>query len=153
MSDRLLEDAAVQRVDVGPLVAVLRLRAPGETTYVILAAGRRGAVGLLSSRPWSGAGLPGGSAADGEKARFRARLEGARVEALGARWILLRKGEARFALEAGSGEGSRVTLRELPPDEALGVGEARTEDDEALRAEGVRITRELGADALATRKV
>src|SRR4051812_47179796 len=107
MADRLLEDAAVQRVDVGPLAAVLRGRAPGGTGYLITAAGRRGtAVGLLAVKPWKGAGLPGGSAPDGEKMRFRTRLEGARVEAIGPRRILLLKGEARFALEAGVGEGA-----------------------------------------------
>ena len=159
MGDRLLEDAAVQRVDMGPLVAVLRLRAPGETSYLILVAGRRGrAVGLLASRPWKGAGLPGGSLPDGERLRFRARLEGARVEALGPRRILLRKGEARFALEAGAGEGARVTLREVPAEEPLADDEARAGDDsdagddEALRAAGERIARELGEDALATRR-
>ena len=173
MGDRRLVDAAVQRVDVGPLVAMLRLRAPGETSYLILAAGRRGGVGLLASRPWKGAGLPGGSSLDGEKLRVRARIEGARVEALGARWILLRKGEARFALEAGAGEGARVTLRELPAGEPLAddaragdvedvedvedvgaVGAVGDDGDDGARwAEGERIARALGEDALATRRL
>lgn len=141
--------ATVQRVDVGPKVALLRVRAPGETGFVIVAAGRRGGVGIASERPWKGAGLPGGAAPEGEKMRFRARLEGARVIAISPRSIALEKGGARFVVEAGSAEGARVTLRE---------GDAPIEDVEvdrgeaAIRAEGERLARELAEGAIAARR-
>jgi hypothetical protein len=81
-----LEGAIVQRVDLTRLVAVLHARLPGRTTFLVIAAVARGpAVGLLDQKPWKGAGLPGDPAPLGEKLRWRARLEGARVEALGAR--------------------------------------------------------------------
>jgi hypothetical protein len=142
----LLHGAIVQRVDVGPEALVLRVRAPGETRFVVVAAGRKGkgaAVGITEHKPWRGGGLPGGSAPEGEKVRLRARLEGARVEALGPRWIALGKGEAHLVVEAGE----RITVREAAPAEAIGADAAdaaAAEEEPAWIEAGARLARELG---------
>ena len=141
--------ATVQRVDVGPEVVLLRVRAPGETSFVIVASGRRGGVGITTDKPWKGAGLPGGSAPEGEKMRYRARLEGARVTAIGNRWIALAKGEARFVVEAGASDGSRVALSEAAADEVIAEGAG---DLEARLAEGARLAAELGEGVFAARR-
>ncbi|APR77532.1 Fibronectin/fibrinogen-binding protein [Minicystis rosea] len=141
--------ATVQRVDVGPEVVLIRARAPGATSFVIVASGRRGGVGVAAEKPWKGAGLPGGVAPDGEKMRYRARLEGGRIEALGARSIVIQKGESRFVIEAAMSDGSRIVLREAAAAEAFDT-DARDED--ALLAEGERLGRELGEGAFAARR-
>jgi hypothetical protein len=142
--------ATVQRVDVGPEVALFRVRAPGETRFVILAAGKCGGAGVVADKPWKGAGLPGGMAPEGEKKRFRTRLEGARVVAIEARRVVLDKGDTRFVVEAGAAEGARITLREAAPDEPLGEPPI---DEDALVAEGDRLARELGEGALAAKRL
>jgi hypothetical protein len=38
--DRFLGGAVVQRADVGPRMAVLKVRVPGATWYVVIVAGR-----------------------------------------------------------------------------------------------------------------
>jgi hypothetical protein len=141
--------ATVQRVDVGPQVVLLRVRAPGETSFVIVASGRRGGVGVVSEKPWKGAGLPGGAAPEGEKMRYRARLEGARVIAMAERSIALAKGDVRYVIEAPSADGSRVVLREASGDEAIAEAEGV---DEARFADGSRLAAELGEGALAARR-
>jgi predicted ribosome quality control (RQC) complex YloA/Tae2 family protein len=147
----LLAGAAVQRVDAAPGILVLRARAPGETRYVVLAAGRRQeAVGVLADRPWKGAALPGGSVPAGEKQRLRARIEGARVEAVGPRWIRLRAGEATLAVEAGA-DGA-VGLREVADGEDVPADAALAADEEAWLAAGDRLARDLGERAIQARQ-
>ena len=146
MTDAVLFGATVQRVDVGPEVALLRARAPGVTWFVIVAAGRRGGVGVCADKPWKGAGLPGGSVSDGEKVRFRSRLEGGQIVAIGARAVAIEKAGALHVVEAGAVDGARVALRS--GDET--VGEERSE--EALLAEGSRLAVGLGDAAIAARR-
>jgi hypothetical protein len=141
-----LPGATVQRVDVAPEVALVRARAPGVTWFVIVAAGRRGGVGACADKPWKNAGLPGGSVPDGEKARFRSRLEGGRIVAVGARGVAIEKAGARFVIEGAAHDGARVTLR--ASDEAL----PEATSDEALLAEGARLAEALGDAALAARR-
>ena len=145
----LLEGATVQRVDVGPRVLVLRLRAPGQTRYVVVAAERRGqAVGLTATRPFKGVGLPGGVAPEGEKMRLRGLLEGARVEALGPRWVLLGNGGSRFLVAPGERGG--VAVREAAEEEAIGAAQA--EDEAAWLAEGTRLADALGTGMIEARR-
>ncbi len=145
----LLQGAIVQRVDVGPRALVLRVRAPGETRFVIMAAGRRGrAVGLTAGKPFKVTGLPGGSAPEGEKMRLRARLEGARVEAVGPRWIALARGDERTLVQAGD----RIAVRDAPPGDAMGADAATAEEDAAWLEAGEQIARELGEGAAQARQ-
>ncbi len=151
MSALLLQGATVQKVDVGPGALVLRLRAPGETRFLVMAAQRRGpAVGITESKPFKSVGLPGGVAPEGEKVRLRARLEGARVEALGPRWILLGKGGTRVLVLPG--ERSGIAVKEAAPDEAIGADAAQAEDEARWMTEGARLARDLGTGAVEARR-
>ena len=139
--------ATVQRVDAGPEVLLLRARGPGQTWFVIVAAGDRGGVGVTTTRPWKG-GVPGGSVPDGEKMRLRSRLEGARVIHLGGRAVTLEKGEARSVIDASA---SRIVLRAIEAE----VGEAIEEtaiDEEQLATRGEALAGELAGAAFAGRK-
>jgi hypothetical protein len=152
VSERLLlAGAAVQRVDVGPAIALVRARLPGETWHVVLAARRGGEMGITRERPWKGAGLPGGMVAEGEKRRFRARLEGGRVEAVGPRWVCVRAGEARFVIAPKPGDSGGFSLRELGEGEPLPGEAARAEDEAALAARGEEMARALGEQAIEAR--
>ncbi len=142
-----LSGAAIQRVDVGPTVVLLRLRLPGETRWLIAATGRRGGVGVVEGRPWKGAGIPGGSAPEGEKMRLRGRIEGARVASVGERHVRIDRGETAYLLEAPSADGARVALREVPPEHEVPPA-AR----EALEAAGARLAASLGEGASAARR-
>jgi hypothetical protein len=148
MSEGSLLGATVQRVDVGPEVVLLRVRAPGQTGYVIVAAGRRGGVGVTAQKPWKGAGLPGGVAPEGERTRYRTRLEGARLFGVGERWIALLTRDACFIIEADRADGARVTLRPARAVEAIDA----TRSEEAIRAEGARLAAELGEGAILARR-
>jgi hypothetical protein len=144
-----LAGAAVQRVDVGARVVLLRVRLPGETRFVIVATGKRGGVGVVAERPWRGAGLPGGSAPEGRKMRIRAALEGARIASAGERRVLIDRGETGYLLEALAGEGAAVALREVSSELPL---DAPAATREALEAEGARLAPDLAEGALAARK-
>jgi hypothetical protein len=144
-----LAGAAVQRVDAGAQVVLLRVRLPGETRFVIVAAGKRGGVGVVAEKPWKGAGLPGGSAPEGQKMRLRARLEGGRIASAGARVVLVDQGETGYVLEALPGEGAGVSLFEVSY--ALPL-DAPPDTQAALEAEGARLVAELGESALSARK-
>jgi predicted ribosome quality control (RQC) complex YloA/Tae2 family protein len=141
----LLAGAIVQRVDVGPALVLLRVRAPGRTRWVVIAAGQRGrAVGVLATKPWKGAGIPGGASPEGEKIRLRARIDGARVEAIGPRGVQVVKGEARLTITVAAGA---IALGDAP------VEDAATEDaEEAWLAEGAALAGALGEGALAARR-
>lgn len=149
VSEPLLRGAVVQRVDLAPAVAVLRVRAPGATRHVVIAAEARGAaVGVLQGKPFRSVGLPGGSAPLAEKLRLRSKLEGARIEAIEERRIVVRALEARLAVEiATRGEGPRIVLRDVG-DEALAEGFAREGDEETWRARGEALAGALGEGAL-----
>ena len=140
----LLAGAIVQRVDVGPALVLLRLRAPGKTRWVVIAAGPRGRVGVLAEKPWKGTGIPGGPSPEGEKIRFRMKVDGARIEAIGPRGVQLAKGEARVTIAVVAGA---ITLGDAPVE-----GAAREDAEEALRAEGAALAGALGEGALAARR-
>lgn len=137
--------ATVQRVDAGPEVLLLRARGPGQTWFVIVAAGDRGGVGVTTTRPWKG-GVPGGSVPDGEKVRLRSRLEGARVIHLGRRAVTLEKGEARSVIDASA---SRIVLRAIEADPAI---DDAAIDEEELATRGEALAGELAGAAFAGRK-
>jgi hypothetical protein len=140
-----LAGAAVQKVDLSLGAVLLRVRAPGATRWVILAAGPRGGVGVCLERPWKGVGLPGEVAAAGHKALFRKRLEGARIRALGER-------TAAFELD-GVVQVLRAPGKEAQPVAFAGPeAEVEPRDEEVLLAEGARLAEELGEGALAARR-
>jgi hypothetical protein len=90
----LLAGAIVQRADVGEHAAVLKVRLPGETTYVVAAAGAGlGMSQLKVPRP------------DG--ARAMARLEGFRVAMLRPSDALLSRGDEWLVVRA---EARRITV-------------------------------------------
>lgn len=140
-----LAGAAVQRVDVSSTAVLLRLRAPGETRWVIVASGKRGGVGVCAARPWRGVGMPGEAASEAAKKYLRARLEGARVTGFGERLVAFDHAGTARALSAPPGEGQHVVLHEAECTHAAG-------DEEALLAEGARLAEELGEGALAARR-
>jgi hypothetical protein len=76
----LLAGVIVQRVDLARELAVLRLRAPGATFFLMMASGRPAPlVGIARTKPFKGAGLftaPESAVPLGEKLRARSRLEG-----------------------------------------------------------------------------
>ncbi len=152
----LLAGVIVQRVDLARELAVLRLRAPGATFFLMMASGRPAPLaGIARTKPFKGAGLftaPESAVPLGEKLRARSRLEGARVAGLGAKRILFTKEDARFLLEAASASGARVVLRELGADEALGETPAPAEDLDAWIARGDALVRSFGEGALASRR-
>jgi hypothetical protein len=142
----LLSGGAVQQVDVAPGLVVLRVRLPGRTAWVLLASGRDGAVGLATSRPLRGAALAG---ADGERARLRRELVGARVVGLGAREVLVDRGGARHALRF-EGRPPRASLMRRSGEE-LETTRAERADEPALLARGAELVRALSESSLALR--
>jgi hypothetical protein len=154
----LLAGATVQRVDVGTDLAVLRLRAPGETFFLVIASGRSGPlVGLTRDKPFKGAALFSDPASGrlvplGEKLRWRNRLEGAHIVHVGERRVLLFQEGALFAVETASAAGSRVALREVPADEAEAGIFARASEVDAWCERGERLARSFGEGALAARQ-
>src|SRR3954471_12027280 len=110
--DPLLAGATVQRVDIGADLAVLRLRAPGETYFIVIAAGRPGPlVGLTRDKPFKGAALfsdpaSGRAVPLGEKLRWRGRLEGAHIVNIGERRVELLRDATRFVVETAASAGA-----------------------------------------------
>ena len=102
----LLAGATVQRVFVSPAICVLRVRAPGETAHVVVAAGRAGGVGVVAVRPAKGDAF--GGTPPGEQARFRAKLEGARVVGIDEGRVVVEHAGERLAVAIDAG---RVVLR------------------------------------------
>jgi predicted ribosome quality control (RQC) complex YloA/Tae2 family protein len=140
----LFAGAIVQRVDVGPALVLLRLRAPGKTRWVVIAAGPRGRVGVLADKPWKGAGIPGGSSAQGEKIRFRMKVDGARIEAIGPRGVQVSKGDARVTIAIVAGV---IKLVDGSVEDAAGE-----DAEEAWLADGEALASALGEGALAARR-
>jgi predicted ribosome quality control (RQC) complex YloA/Tae2 family protein len=152
----LLGGAVVQRVDIARALAVLRLRAPGATYFLMMAAGRAGPlVGLARQKPFKGAGLftaPESALPLGEKLHARSRLEGARVEAIAARSVVLVKEGERFVLETTAASGGRVRLRAAGEGWVLDEQAAREAEVEAWCARGEELSRSFGEGALAVRQ-
>jgi predicted ribosome quality control (RQC) complex YloA/Tae2 family protein len=165
--------AVVQRVDVTSEVVVLRLRLPGRTVFlVIVAAAQARGIGLVLERPFRGGPPPGTPAPVSEKRRWRSRLEGAHIEALGEREVLLAGGEGRFRVAIAASPAA-VTLEEAgdmaPPLEPrasasgpeprasasgpeLDGGEIFTELEEALVARGETLVEALTSGAIGARR-
>lgn len=143
----LLSGGAVQQVDVAPGLVVLRVRLPGRTVWVLVASGRDGGVGLAVSRPLRGAALAG---VEGERARLRAELVGARVVGLGEREVLVDRGGVRHALRF-EGQPPRASLAPRSGDE---VESARAEqaDEPALLERGAELACALSESSLALRR-
>jgi predicted ribosome quality control (RQC) complex YloA/Tae2 family protein len=120
-------------VFVAPAIWVLRVRAPGATSHVVVAAGRDAGVGLARSRPAGGGAFAGTPAA--EKGRVRAKLEGARLVGLrDAAVVVDREGE-RFVVEPA---GDRVVVRAaVAEDDAFTL--AGPDDAEALASRGAAL--------------
>jgi hypothetical protein len=93
---RLLEGAVVQRADVSDRGAVLKVREPGRTTFVIIGS--------------AGIGITEARVAKPEGARSAVRIEGFRVVWVSARGVGLarRKGDAEDADDAGGMDLARV---------------------------------------------
>lgn len=150
---QLLAGAVVQKVDVATDVVVLRVRAPGQTFFVLVTAGRPGPlVGLTPGKPFKGTALfsdpaSGRAVPLGEKLRFRARLEGARIVAIEERRVLIaREAEGLrtiFAIEGAPAAGARVTLRELGEAEAFAAGAPEEGTSSMLAGAGLRAEAEL----------
>lgn len=128
----LLAGALVQRVDVAPSLCVLRVRAPRETAYVVVAAGSASGLGVLDARPAKAGAFTGIS--EGERARWRATLDGARVVGLDAVRVVLERAEGRFAVER---DGRRVVLR--PVGEAALTSPLLASERAALALRGVEL--------------
>jgi predicted ribosome quality control (RQC) complex YloA/Tae2 family protein len=156
-SAAILATATVQRIDVAPNLAVLRARAPGETWFVVIASGRPGPlVGLCRQKPFKGAGLfsaagEGAAVSLSEKLRWRSRIEGAKIAAIGDRRVVVAGVAGAFAIEASPAAGSRLSLRAIDEGEDPAAG-AAPEDVEALCARGEALVRSFGEGALSARR-
>jgi hypothetical protein len=143
-----LAGAAVQRVDASTSVVLLRLRLPGETLWLVVAAGRGGGMGVVSARPWKSAGMPGAPVPEGHKMRLRSRLEGGRVVTMRPREVGIERGESGYLLAAPLAEHSPVDLVEVPAGGPPGTCPPR----EWFEAQGARLVAALGDDLLAACK-
>jgi predicted ribosome quality control (RQC) complex YloA/Tae2 family protein len=154
----LLAGATVQRVDVRADLAVFRLRAPGETFFLLIAAGRSGPlVGLTRDKPWKGAALFSDPASGkvlplGDKLYWRKRLTSAHIVHIEAQRILVFQEGGLFAVETASAPGARVTLRQVPEEEAFAATFALSHEVDAWCARGEQLSRSFGEGALAARR-
>jgi hypothetical protein len=154
----LLAGATVQKIDVAADLAVLRLRTPGATFFLVITAGRSGPlVGLTRVKPFKGTGIfskEGTALPLGEKIRIRTRLEGAKVVGIGERRALfLREDAASLVLEGGAAPGARVALREARAGDDRLDALAPAEDVELWCARGEELVRGFGEGALAARRI
>ncbi|MEP7125503.1 MAG: hypothetical protein ABJE95_31510, partial [Byssovorax sp.] len=148
----LLEGAPVQKIDVAADVAVLRLRTPGATFYLIVSSGRAGPlVGLTREKPFKGAGVfskEGTALPASEKVRVRTRVEGGLLIAFNERRAIVRREDATIVIEASAALGARVTVREARDAEDLGASVARADDLELWCARGEELVLGFGEGAL-----
>jgi hypothetical protein len=144
-----MSDAFVQEADVAERVAVLKVRAPGRTSFVIVGASRSApalsGAGLLPQGArqeiWGGRLPPG---AERQRAREDA-LRGARVVALGPVDVFLdQHGDAR-ALRA---QGGRVVVTDTKAPGPPRFVQVSEEERAALEARGVELARALAEDAV-----
>ncbi len=132
----------MQRADVGGRSAVLKVREPGRTTFVVAVAGR--GVGLVESRP-----------AKPEGGRSFGKLEGFRVAWLDEKAAGLVRGDERARIDAARGAGMEVEVgreawTEAPSAEIL---RRRREDErEAWLARGAGLAGDSARDELAARR-
>ena len=143
----LLAGAVVQRVDVAPDAVVLRVRLPGETVWVILAGGAARGVGLARGKRPRAAGVVARGAALHDKLRWRAHLEGARVERVDAKRVVLRKAEHRVAVELPARSGASITLRDVALEEHFDEPPMPEAALEALCARGDTLAADLAGGA------
>lgn len=147
----LLGGATVQKVDVASDLAVLRVRSPGATFHLIVAAGRAGAsLGITRWRPLKGGAIF--SAPEHERRRWRTKLEGAKVVGIEERRAIFFKEGAALVIEASPLRDGQVTLREAGAEEAAGEAFARAEDEAAWLARGEELARRFGEAALTARR-
>jgi fibronectin-binding protein A (FbpA)/ribosomal quality control pathway NFACT family protein len=135
----LLSGAVVQRADAGSNWALLKLREPGRTTFLLAVAGR--GAGLAASRPPK----PEGSRSVG-------RLEGFRLAWLRDRVIGLERGELRAKIDAT--RGTRVELKFGPEawNEADRALPALEEDRDAWLARGEDLAGDQARDELVAKR-
>jgi hypothetical protein len=136
---RLLVGAVVQRVDAGPRAAVLKVREPGRTTFVLAVAGR--GVGLALTRP-----------AKPEGGRPLARLEGFRVAWLRDGALGLERREDRAKIDAARGGGVEVKVGPEAWTEVERAPSASDAEFEALVARGRELALGSAREELAARR-
>ncbi len=145
----LLEGAVVQRVDVGEDALALRVRAPGRSAVVLIAAAPRArGVGILEgkSRPR----LAGAAPADA--IRLRKRLEGTRIAWIEDRRVVVTRGADRLAIQIGGAGPCGVRglgVHDLAADEPTPAEAARDRDADPWLTRGAELAEALGAGALA----
>jgi hypothetical protein len=136
----LLEGAIVQRADVGERSAVLKVRQPGATTFVVVAAGR--GVGLVRGRP-----------AKPEGGRSLGRLEGFRVAWVRESGVGLARGDMRARIDGDAAHIGVHVGEEAWSEEEGGTGRAEAGELDAWLARGGAIAGDAARDALAARRV
>ncbi len=153
----LLAGATVQKIDLSADLAVLRLRTPGATFFLVIAAGRSGPlVGLTRLKPFKGTGIftkEGTALPLGEKIRVRTRLEGAKVVGIGERRALFLREDASMVIEGAAAPGARVVLREARAGDDLASTLALASDVALWCARGEELVRGFGEGALAARRL
>ena len=133
-ADRLLSGAVVQRADVGERGAVIKLRAPGQTSYLLALAG----AGMAIAR--SKVARPDG-------ARAVKRLEGFRVSFVTPSAIALVRGEERGAIVV---RGSRIVLEF--PGEVDAAQAVNVDAREAWIARGLAMAEKVASSAIEARR-
>ena len=156
-SPLLLAGATVQKIDLSAELAVLRLRTPGATFFLVIVAGRSGPlVGLTRLKPFKGTGIfskEGTALPLGEKIRVRTRLEGAKVVGIGERHALFLREEGSLVIEGAAAPNARVALREARVGDDRLDTLAPAEDLELWCARGEELVRGFGEGALAARRL
>jgi hypothetical protein len=135
----LLLGAVVQRADAGPRAAVLKVREPGRTTFVLAVSGR--GVGLALARPPK----PDGG-------RSLVRLEGFRVSWLRDAEIGLERGEERARIDAARGGGVEVKVGPGVWSEAEREPRASDEDRAVWLARGEKLAAGSAREELESRR-
>ena len=137
----LLRGAVVQRADAGDRRIVLKVRAPGKTTFVLGVAGK--GVGLSDGRPPKPPG-----------ARSLRSLEGFRIAWIGRREVGLEKGEGRARVDVGGrSAGDRVEVKSgADAWESAPADQARAPDLEAWLARGAALAEDWARSDLAARR-
>ena len=156
-SSALLAGATVQKLDIAADLAVLRLRTPGATFFLVIASGRAGPlVGISRLKPFKGTGVfskEGTALPLGEKIRVRTRLEGAKVVGISEqRALFVREGEVSLVIEGSPVPRARVTLREARAGDDRGDAFARADDVELWCARGEELARGFGEGAFEARR-
>jgi hypothetical protein len=153
----LLRGATVQKVDIAADLAVLRLRTPGATFFLVIASGKTGPlVGITRLKPFKGAGVfskEGTALPLGEKIRVRTRLEGAKLAGISElRALFVREGEVSLVVEGSPAPSARVVMREARDGDDRGDAFAREGDLELWCARGEELVRGFGEGAFEARR-